>query len=338
MRVREPIGIVAAKTLIPEKRCESSQAVVDHQVRPELPLWEGYEEYGVCEGPLVESMAAPAAARILEEHGWEPDQLRLILYASALDSSSAAAAPNAQNDGVMPQARLARLIGARNAMAIGIGQSSNGGASALEVGVSMMLAEPKYGKVMVATADSFNGWQSGEGGRWVGAAAGLLGDGSTVALLSRDGGPLAIRSFASSSIAEMEDHLTRFGCVKGLGDRSIEHEVIAEMLQNIHRCVTEAVTEALRQAGLEADDPSITAVTLPRVGRSAQRLMFLPPLPPELPEPLFLGAKTGHLGAGDQLANVADLLGDGPLRPGEYAVMISGGGVFTVSCMVVQRR
>lgn len=334
MRVEEPIGIVAATTWIPEPRYPASMAVPDGDPRGEFPRWEGYEEFGVCEGSPLESMAVPAACRLLGEQTCEAGELGLILYASVFDAGSETAAPNARNDGIMPQTRLARLIGADRAMAIGIGQVCTGGAGALEVCIAMMLTEPRYGRALVVTADCFTGWQGGA--RWSNSGTGLLGDGAAALLLRRGDGPLAVRSIASSSACGMEE-LSRF-CAKDIDDPAILPGVIARVTGDASRCVNEAVTAALAEAAIEPSDPRIAAVTLPRLGHSPKKALFDPGLPAGLPEPLFLDANTGHLGAGDQLANVSDVMNKDLLRPGQYAVMISGGGAFTASCMVVERR
>jgi 3-oxoacyl-[acyl-carrier-protein] synthase-3 len=54
-------------------------------------------------------------------------------------------------------------------------------------------------------------------------------------------------------------------------------------------------------------------------------------------EPLRLGARTGHLGCGDVLANLADIMARDLPGPDEYALVLTGGGGFTWSCLVVQR-
>lgn len=334
MRVEEPIGIVAATTWIPEPRKPAAMAVPDGDPRREEPRWEGYEEFGVCEGSPLESMAVPAVNSLLGEQTWEAGELGLILYASVFGNGSEAAAPEAVNDGIMPQTRLARLIGANGAMAIGIGQVCTGGAGALEVCTCMMLAERKYQRALVVTADCFTGWEGGT--RWTNSGAGLLGDGATALLLRRGDGPLVIRAIASSSSCELEE-MSRF-CAKDIDDLAIVPEVIARVSGAARRCVHEAVTAALAQAAIDPSDPRIAAVTLPRLGHSPKKALFCPGLPAGLPEPVVLDANTGHLGAGDQLANVSDVMNQGLLRPGQYAVMISGGGAFTASCMVVECR
>jgi 3-oxoacyl-[acyl-carrier-protein] synthase-3 len=50
---------------------------------------------------------------------------------------------------------------------------------------------------------------------------------------------------------------------------------------------------------------------------------------------LNLGRRTGHLGAGDAAANLADLTARGKPAPGEIVRLLSAGAGFTWSCAVV---
>lgn len=66
--------------------------------------------------------------------------------------------------------------------------------------------------------------------------------------------------------------------------------------------------------------------------------MYMPPLRRILGAQVTqLGDETGHLGAGDFLANICDL-SSGALDANEVGVIIGGGGGFTLSCMVLRRR
>jgi 3-oxoacyl-[acyl-carrier-protein] synthase III len=47
------------------------------------------------------------------------------------------------------------------------------------------------------------------------------------------------------------------------------------------------------------------------------------------------GQGTGHLGAGDAPAGLAELHHDKLLEPGEYALVMSAGAGFTWSCLLV---
>ncbi|GDY33142.1 hypothetical protein GTS_47750 [Gandjariella thermophila] len=92
----------------------------------------------------------------------------------------------------------------------------------------------------------------------------------------------------------------------------------------------------LRDADLRPGDRRLRYVLTPRLGRKVLRDAYLPAIAELTPaEVLDLGADTGHLGAGDAVANLAALHEDRLLRPGEYALVLNAGAGFTWSCLVV---
>ena len=98
-----------------------------------------------------------------------------------------------------------------------------------------------------------------------------------------------------------------------------------------------AVESCLADAGLAATgDAPLRYVVTPRLGRKTIDLAYAPLLTKltgaELLRP---GAGTGHLGAGDTAANLAELHTRRMLGPGEYALVVSAGAGFTWSCLLV---
>jgi 3-oxoacyl-[acyl-carrier-protein] synthase-3 len=102
--------------------------------------------------------------------------------------------------------------------------------------------------------------------------------------------------------------------------------------------VEDVVRCAINSAGLDAADSSIRVVAIPRIGSRTIEQMYMPPLRRILGARVAqLGDKTGHLGAGDFLANICDL-SSGVLDADEVGVIVGGGGGFTLSCMILKRR
>lgn len=101
-------------------------------------------------------------------------------------------------------------------------------------------------------------------------------------------------------------------------------------------CLRRLLERSLDEAGIAPDDPELRAVVLPRPRDDVLALTYLPLLAGTTKaDPVDFGGLTGHLGAGDMLANVADLTTCGPLSPGEHALILSSGAGFTWSCAVV---
>ncbi|HET9655156.1 MAG TPA: hypothetical protein VFP72_07365, partial [Kineosporiaceae bacterium] len=95
---------------------------------------------------------------------------------------------------------------------------------------------------------------------------------------------------------------------------------------------------ALERAGIAGDDPRLSAVILPRLGPPTLDLMYLPVVQELLKAPaLVLGDLTGHLGAGDFLANLADVVEHGVLDADRFALVLGGGGGFSWTAAVVRR-
>jgi 3-oxoacyl-[acyl-carrier-protein] synthase-3 len=81
-------------------------------------------------------------------------------------------------------------------------------------------------------------------------------------------------------------------------------------------------------------------LVMPRIGTGALAQFYVPSVRElELPhaEVLVLGRDTGHLGAGDVIANLADLIAGDRLAPGEVALLLSAGNGYTWSCVAVRR-
>jgi 3-oxoacyl-[acyl-carrier-protein] synthase-3 len=84
----------------------------------------------------------------------------------------------------------------------------------------------------------------------------------------------------------------------------------------------------------------VTVVALPRLGGGVLADGYRPGLVAAGIRPsavLRLGRGTGHLGAGDAAANLAELTYLGLLRPGRIALLLSAGAGFTWSCLAVRR-
>lgn len=100
--------------------------------------------------------------------------------------------------------------------------------------------------------------------------------------------------------------------------------------------VRASLLQALEEAGLEGDDPRIRLFTMPRMGPRLVDVMYGSVAGLLKAETVLLGGRTGHLGAGDMLANMADIVTHRMLMPGEFAVVAGAGGGFTWSTAVVQ--
>jgi 3-oxoacyl-[acyl-carrier-protein] synthase-3 len=211
-----------------------------------------------------------------------------------------------------------------------------------------VLADPA-GTALVTTADRFGPpvWD-----RWTSHTDIGYGDGATAALLGRPGPGDALRVLAMSCstaawLEGMERGTEEFTRSPMVGRATLESTSRRRQFYEVHgkdsladaaaTHVRDSLFRALEAAGLAADDPRIRLVTVPRLGPRLVGLMFLGVFESELKAELVqLGQRTGHLGAGDLLANLADIVELGLLAPGEIAVVAAAGAGFTWSTTIVE--
>jgi 3-oxoacyl-[acyl-carrier-protein] synthase-3 len=250
-----------------------------------------------------------------------------------------------------PAHYVAHRIGAPRALPFGVQQMCNAGAAGLGIAASRLLLEPDLQAAVVTTADSFTGPGFD---RWAGDYAVVYGDAGTAAVLGRRRRPggLVLRSIAYATAAEFEtmyrgdDPFSPAPHWRGerIDVRRTKRAYLAaaggmESFQAVATgCVLDVVLRALGEAGVAPHDPRIRAIFLPRLSDSVLDLMYVAVLDGHVAgKPHRLGEGSGHLGAGDMMANLTHLDEQDLLDPGEIALFVGGGGGFTWSCAVVER-
>lgn len=326
MRICDEVFVEAASVVLPIRRQTIRQAV-----RPGgLSLEQAEELAGVTEVPVAdhgqcrESMAVAAARDVLASPRAAQD-VGLVVCAWVLDTDT---------DWKLAP-RLARKVGARRAVAIGVRQLSNGGAMGVQIAAAQMMAEASLRAALVLTGDALG---PDAPGRWAAAEGAFMGDAATALLLSRTQGRLAVRSIASSGHCEHEADFPSANPLLGPPpSASATPAKVGSGSFLLRRCVRDAVREALADAGLGADDARLRVVVLPRLAPWLLDVLMTGLLPEALKaEQLRLTEQTGHLFAGDMTANLDHLLREDVLEAGQYALLVSVGSGFTATCLVVQ--
>lgn len=331
------IAVRSVATWLPARRETLADALADGRLSPEEAERSGYTEIPVAgedePGPVL---AVRAAQRARDSAGIHPSAVGLLLHAWTEYQG---------HDLWSPPHFVADRIGAARALPVGVRQLSNGGAAATELAAAWLAAHPED-LALITTGDrfgrpGFDRWRSDRG--LVHADAG-----TAMVLSSRPsaGDRLHILGLASSSAPELEamhrgdDPFSTgrydqgapidLGRTKKAFFATHSREAFTETAVAHARTV---VTTAAQRAGVALDE--LSHLLLPRVGRLAYELYR-----PEFAaltgaEVLDLGEHTGHLGAGDLLANLeaaATLL-----APGERAAVFNGGGGYTWTAVVVER-
>ncbi|MCX4097506.1 ketoacyl-ACP synthase III family protein [Nocardia sp. alder85J] len=334
-------GIRAAVTWLPTETEKAATQVAAGLLAPDELDDTGYEELPVSAEAAPE-LAVRAATAALRSAGVAGADVGLLIHAWTHHQG---------HDFWAPASFVAAGAGARHALAIGVQQMCNGGGVALELATDHLRGAGRADVAVITTADrfcppGFDRWH-GDYGLW-------YGDGATAMVLHRrpdPGDDLHLLAVATATDCEAETmhrgddpfspaarthspavdvrrtkraYLARYGREHFAG-------VVADRLPSLMRT-------ALAAAELEPDDPRIAGVLLPRIGRKALAASYRPAIESVTGAPMFdPGARTGHLGAGDLLANVAALRTEFGLPPGRVAVVISAGGGFSWTVAIVAR-
>ncbi|WP_410870170.1 hypothetical protein [Nocardia sp. A7] len=324
MRVAGRLHITAAAVALPTG-CESlSDAVASGAITTEQAAASDTEKLWVTEaGQSAESLALAAAADALTEAGLSGSDIGLLTHAWMIDTP----------DDWKTASRLARLLGAKHAIASSTRQMSNGGAVATQFALAQMLAEPRIDNAMVVTADALG---PGENRRWqISDSGAALSDSATALILGRSGGSLSVQSIVSRGCPDQEAFFD------GYNPLAIGQEV-SEASKNafsgpfafrLRGRVRTAIQQACADADLAEEDPRLTVTVLPRINSTVTAALTEGLLPTE--EIVHLSAQTGHLFAGDLIANLNYLRTRRPLAAGEYGLVINIGLGFTVTALVV---
>ncbi|MFD0147302.1 3-oxoacyl-[acyl-carrier-protein] synthase III C-terminal domain-containing protein [Streptomyces sp. NPDC127129] len=333
------MGISAPSVWLPAGRQSSEEAVARGLVDAESAEELGYDRLPVAELAPPE-MAVEAGRHSLTAAGVDAAAVGLVMHAWIHYQG---------HDLWSPAHFVADGIGARDAVPVGVQQVCNGGAAAVELAAARLFVEPGLGHALITTADAFvePGFD-----RWSGDYGIAYGDGATALVLhhlpgSEGGRPAdlvlhALSTVAAPSLERMHRGDDPFSpAARSLGPRvDIRRTKKAFLQAEGMEAFTGASAAALKSAVGEclaaAGDVPLRYVVAPRLGRKTVDLAYAPMLTKltgaELLRP---GADTGHLGAGDTAASLADLHARRMLGPGEYALVVSAGAGFTWSCLLV---
>ncbi|WP_067503832.1 3-oxoacyl-[acyl-carrier-protein] synthase III C-terminal domain-containing protein [Actinoplanes sp. TFC3] len=335
-----PLALRATRTWLPEKHISAREAVSYGLLDDETATDLGYRQLPVAADapPAMAVLAARAALTAAQVSG---DAVDLLLHAWIHHQG---------HDLWSPAHYIARELGV-GTPPIGIQQLCNGGAAALELAATRLLADPSTATAVITTADRF-----AEPGfnRWAGDYGIAYGDGATATVLTRaDDGPaeLYLHALATAAAPELErmhrgddEFSPAARWHSGTVDlrRTKKAYLTAYGMDSFvaasHRNTAAVVQRCLTEAGLAAGDPRLRAVLLPRLGAKVLHQAYVPVVQALTPAPVRItGRDTGHLGAGDALASVAELVAGDDLRPGDHALVVNAGAGFTWSALLVSR-
>ena len=341
VRIDGRIRVAGAGTWLPDTVEPTAAAVAAGRLTEEEARSSGYRELPVSRDLAPPELAVRAALATLERAGVPAAGLDLVAHAWTYHQG---------HDFWSPAHFVAARVGAAKAQPIGVHQMCNGGAAAMETVVSRLLADPTLHRALVTTADCFGapGFD-----RWRGDYGVVYGDGATAAVLEVATAPvtaglelLALSTVAAPELEWMHRGDDAFSPAARMPSATVDVRRTKKAFltatgkdafaKTVATCVGDVLVQGLAEAGVDVRAPR--CVLVPRLGASALDEVYRPAVNAVLPAPVVdLGDRTGHLGAGDVLANLAALVEQETLRPGEVGVVLSAGAGFTWSCVVVRR-
>ncbi|WP_051342485.1 hypothetical protein [Pseudonocardia spinosispora] len=344
MRLFGTVVVTAAVTQLPVTTEKATTALANGLISERDAMNVGYDELPVSLDRSAPELAVRAGEQALCAAGLPAEDLGLLVHAWTYYQG---------HDFWSPAHYVADQLGARRAQPVGLQQMCNGGAAAIEVVAARLLADPGMTAGLVTTADCFGppGFD-----RWRGDYNLWYGDGATGAVMRRgtaDTPGLALWSMATTAVPHMEamhrDLAAFHRVAMQAGDpvdvRRTKKAYLsvrgkAAFVAELRAAVHAVLSTALAEADLAPDDARLRCVVVPRLGAAAVDTIYGPAVRDTVRAPVLdLGRATGHLGAGDMVANLADIgAGATIVEPGELAVVLSAGAGFTWSATVVERR
>ncbi|GAB1640691.1 3-oxoacyl-[acyl-carrier-protein] synthase III C-terminal domain-containing protein [Krasilnikovia sp. MM14-A1259] len=275
----------------------------------------GFADHHVC-GPDTD--AYDLAVRALTPVRERLDRVGAIVYATCLPGNATTgstaefeATGDVKHLMRYPASRLQADFGWDDAIAVGVGQQGcTGLLGAVRVARALLIAEPDLDPVVCVTADRFPA-----GARYE-QTYNLVSDGAVGCVVSRAPGRfglLSVRHVTNGALAE-----------------AIDDEVVGSYFSNTCEVVRQACDEVKMAPG-EADwlVPQNTDV---RAVEILGRLLGLPEQ--RLHRPAT--GRLGHVIAGDNLINLAELDATGALTPGQRLVLPVAGYGMNFQCAVLQ--
>lgn len=285
-------------------------------------------------------MALAAGQEALKRCGRDPADLAMLLYCSSWYQGP---------EGWLPHSYLQRHLVGGEVPATEVRQGCNGVFTALELGASVLRAEPGREAVMIVAADNFgtplmDRWRMGPG--YIG------GDAASAVVLTKEPGFARLLSVCSVTVPEAEqlhrgdEPLFPPGITLGRGadfaTRGEEFRLRAAAAGEgttafftIQLQLVSVIDRALEEAGIGRAD--IGRVAFMHYAHEIVEQRCMAPLGLPMSKSTWeFGRTIGHCGASDQILALDHLVTTGELGPGDHLLSIGTGPGVTLSCSVIK--
>lgn len=294
----------------------------------------GQQRVTVAESETQPEMAVLAGRQAVERSGVALDQFGLLLHGTASHNGL---------DGWNAASYLQDQLVDGHGVSFEIRQLSNSGLGSLELAGPYLLAAGDRSAALITTADQFAlpVWD-----RWRAAPMVVYADGASALVVARNAGfarVLSVVSVADAAMEGMHRGTIPFGPNPedshpiSLLDRTMQYAGVMDFdvaKQRLAVGMRRTVTEACEEAGIAASDAE--HVVTPHLGRDLLYEVCLDPLNIDLDRTTWqFGMQIGHAST-DQFAGLNHLAEEGKLSPGERVLMVSVGGGFNWTTVVLE--
>ncbi|MFJ9785957.1 ketoacyl-ACP synthase III family protein [Amycolatopsis sp. NPDC101161] len=283
-------------------------------------------------------MALWAGQQAVARAGVDPEALDVLLYADNYHSGP---------DGWFPQFWLQRHLVGGDLLAAQLRQGCNGMFGALELAATYLIARGGGTAMTVASDNSTSPLVN----RWRCLRPDfIIGDGATAVVLNTTSGFARLKSASSITVPELEGmHRgdepmfppgATIGRFMDFAERidffGFEHrDTMLHSGLNLLKTRSELIDRVLAEAGIGLDGVSRIAYNHGSRTYVEDGLLAMLGIPLEKSNWDF-GRGLGHLGASDQVASLANMLGTGQLAPGDHVLMVGIAPGVSVAGAVVE--
>jgi 3-oxoacyl-[acyl-carrier-protein] synthase III len=249
-------------------------------------------------------------------------------------------------EGWAPSGYIMRELGNKPHAAYEVYQGCNGILSSMEIAAGLLALAPPRATALLTTA--INSTASSMD-RWSSSGPGVaMGDGAAAAILGKDEGFAHIDSICSTMISGLEAIYRGDGPLEqdsadrpkmNMAPRLKDFEASTmqtsvDLQRRTARAYVDVTRRALDEAGIRSYE--IDRVIFSNIGRDLTLVSLLMPL--RLPlkrSTVDFGNTVGHLGAGDHIASLDNLLTTGQLSVGDRILLVGGTLGFNVASVVL---
>lgn len=331
------IHIAGLGTYLPEIM-SAEKAVEQGLYSEEDHEWFGWTGAAVAGDISAPDMAVHAAREAMERAGQDGADLSLHIHAHSWPQGPL---------GWSPHQYVLHHVTQRDVPSFLIWQACSGLIGGMEMAASYLMAEPERSGALLTGADNsgrpdFNRWEFG-------LQNGVIGDGGSAVVLSKQGGFARLLSINSGSTPELEQ-LYRgkepiYSPESAGGERVDFRERLSSFGDDLGNTVAEVVS---RQGELRAElalrsmaEAGITPEQVTRVahvftGLESYLKVILDPMGVSSDKGLLeYGRQFGHLTVNDQIIGLEHLVATGEVGPGDHVLIVAHGGGTSISCGVV---